>query len=73
MSAPQVAERFYWSHLNLNWFATHSDYSWVIDNSGSDASVPPTMPAYGAAGRLDHLDPNASDMLKCVLSTLPRS
>lgn len=69
----KVADRFYRSHLNLNWFAAHADNFWVIDNSGSDPSTPPTMPAYGAAGRLDHLDPNTSDMLKCVLSTLPRS
>ena len=69
----KVADRFYRSHFNLNWFASHADNFWVIDNSGSDPSIPPTMPAYGADGRLDYLDPSASDMLKCVLSTIARS
>lgn len=69
----KITDRFYRSHLNLNWFASHVNDFWVIDNSGSDPSAPPTIPAYGSDGRLDHLDPNASDMLKCVLSTLPRS
>lgn len=70
--AQKIADRYFRSHLNLNWFAANADNFWVIDNSGSDPSIPPTMPAYGAGGRLDYLDPNASDMLKCVLSTLPR-
>lgn len=69
----KVIDRFYRSHLNLSWFAAHADNFWVIDNSGSDPTVPPGMPAYGASGRLGYLDPNATDMLKCVLSALPRS
>lgn len=68
----KVSDRYYRSHLNLNWFATNADRFWVIDNSGSDPTVPPTMPAHGAAGVLEYLDPNASDILKCVLSTLKR-
>jgi predicted ABC-type ATPase len=71
--ARKIADRFYRSHANLTWFATNASHFWVIDNSGSDPTAPPIMRAYGSNGRLDHIDPDAPEVLSAALSPLQRS
>lgn len=66
----KVVDRYRRSHANLPEFARRADAFWVIDNSGSDPTVPPVMLAYGSNGRLDFLDEHAHALLKNCLSTL---